>query len=132
MKAESYAAGTIVNALATFKGVAFGIDLKIKAKVKLEEELKKFYILDDNFKENPLLNKIFRNLGGGVIEIESEIPKGSGLGSSSAFINILLILAEKLRRNEINAEKILRANARISLEVGMSYTGAFDDASASL
>ena len=47
-------------------------------------------------------------------------------------MNVLLVLAAKARGFEIDAERILRANARISLELGLSYTGAFDDASASL
>ncbi len=132
MKAESYAAGTVINALATYKGVAFGIDLRMRAKFRLESDAKKVFILeDDELKTNPLLNKVFRNLSG-VIEIKSEIPEKSGLGSSSAFMNVLLILASKARGFEIDAERILRSNARISLELGLSYTGAFDDASASL
>ncbi len=131
MKAESYAAGTIINALATFKGVAFGIDLKIRGRFR-EDDSKRLCIVENGKAvEMPLLYKIFRNLSG-VIEIESEIPVRSGLGSSSAFMNVLLVLAAKIRGEEIDAERILKANARISLETGISYTGAFDDASASL
>jgi shikimate kinase len=37
-----------------------------------------------------------------------------------------------MRGEELDAHRILAANARISLEMGISYTGAFDDASASL
>uniref|UniRef100_A0A7C4W424 Shikimate kinase n=1 Tax=Geoglobus ahangari TaxID=113653 RepID=A0A7C4W424_9EURY len=131
MKAESYAAGTIINALATFKGVAFGIDLKIRGRFR-ENDSKRLCIVENGkIVEMPILYKIFRNISG-VIEIESEIPRRSGLGSSSAFMNVLLILAAKIKGEKLNAEKILKANARMSLETGMSYTGAFDDASASL
>jgi len=131
MKAESYAAGTIINALATFKGVAFGIDLKIRGRF-IEDDSKRLCVVEDGkVLEMPILYKIFRNATG-VIEIESEIPQKSGLGSSSAFMNVLLVLAAKVKGEELNAERILKANARISLETGMSYTGAFDDASASL
>lgn len=55
-----------------------------------------------------------------------------GLGSSSAFMNALLIPAMKLKDEELDAYRILTANAKISLEMGISYTGAFDDAVASL
>lgn len=134
-RAESYAAGTVVNALATLKGVAFGIDLKTRAVFKEEDDLKGFYVLQgEKLERSAIAEKLMRNSGieGGVFEVESEIPRKSGLGSSSAFMNALIVSAMKVMGIELNAEKILRINARLSLECGMSYTGAFDDASASL
>lgn len=134
-EAKSFAAGTVVNALATLKGVAFGIKLETRVVFREESDLKGFYVLQDGRMErSAIAEKLMRNSGieGGVFEVESEIPRRSGLGSSSAFMNAMITAAMKAMEMELNAEKILRINARISLESGMSYTGAFDDASASL
>ena len=133
MKGKAYAAGTVINALATNIGCAFGIKLKTKVKISVEDELKKCVVEGEKQEENPIVNRVLMTAGiKGVVEVESEIPKGCGLGSSSAFMNALLVAVMKLKKEELDAYRILTANARISLESGISYTGAFDDASASL
>ncbi|HID44006.1 MAG TPA: shikimate kinase [Archaeoglobaceae archaeon] len=133
MRAQAYAAGTVINALATNIGCAFGIKLKTKVKISVEDELKKCVVEGEKQEENLIVNRVLMSAGiKGAVEIESEIPKGCGLGSSSAFMNALLVAVMKLKKEELDAYRILTANARISLESGISYTGAFDDASASL
>jgi shikimate kinase len=47
-------------------------------------------------------------------------------------MNALLVALFKATQQELDAYRILSLNARTSLEMGISYTGAFDDASASL
>jgi len=134
VKAKSYAAGTVVNALATLKGVAFGIDLKTEMMFSERDE-RGFYISDgEKIERSTIAEKLMRDSGyeGGIFRVKSEIPKKSGLGSSSAFMNCLILCAFKATGKELKADRILRLNARMSLETGMSYTGAFDDASASL
>ncbi|AIY91084.1 shikimate kinase [Geoglobus acetivorans] len=134
VKSKSYAAGTVINALATFKGVAFGIDLETRV-VFSETDDRGFYISrKGRLERSAIAEKLMRSseFEGGVFRVESEIPERSGLGSSSAFMNALLLASLKAKERELDAGKILRLNARMSLEFGMSYTGAFDDASASL
>ncbi len=136
MKAEakSYAAGTVVNALATFRGVAFAIGLESRVTFSEKDE-KGFYVSSERrVQRSPVAEKLMRGseISGGVFRVDSEIPRKSGLGSSSAFMNALILCAFKVRGYELRADRILRLNARMSLEAGMSYTGAFDDASASL
>jgi len=134
VRAKSYSAGTVINALAIFKGVAFGIDLETRV-VFSEKSDKGFYISrNGEIERSSLAEKLMRNSGieGGIFEVESEIPERSGLGSSSAFMNGLILCAFKVMGYELRADRILRLNARMSLEAGLSYTGAFDDASASL
>ena len=134
VRAKSYAAGTAVNALATLKGVAFGIDLETEV-IFSERDERGFYVSSHGRVErSSIAEKIMRNSGieGGIFEVKSEIPRKSGLGSSSAFMNALILCAFKTMGFELKADRILRLNARMSLEAGMSYTGAFDDASASL
>lgn len=129
MTGKAYAAGTVLNALATGIGCAFGIDLMIKVKVKPESE--NTLIVNGEERSAEILEKILSKFEKrGCVIIKSEIPEGSGLGSSSAFINALL--SEILKEERTCAHKRLRLNAELSLKVGISYTGAFDDASASL
>ncbi len=134
MEGEAFAAGTVINALATGKGCAFGLNLKTEVRISVENDLKRCITIENGIEnENKMVDRILLSSGiKGVVEIKSEIPRGCGLGSSSAFMNALLTSAFKLRREKLDAYRILTANARISLEMGISYTGAFDDAAASL
>lgn len=130
MIGKAYAAGTILNALATGIGCAFGIDLKTTAKFKMSSE----NVLKVNGEErNPaILDKILSTFGvKAQVIIKTNIPERSGLGSSSAFINAVLCALLK-KEGKLLAHKILKLNAELSLKAGISYTGAFDDASASL
>ncbi len=134
MNGKAYAAGTVLNALATGIGSAFGIDLLTRVKLELDDKVSRSAIVDgESIEESPIVDRILSTFGlKGYVFVESEIPKGSGLGSSSAFVNALLVAVMKAVKDELDAHRILSANARISLELGISYTGAFDDASASL
>ncbi len=131
--ARAYASGTIINALATGIGSAFGIKLETKVSVHFEEELKTSILLVDGIElDASPVEAAIGKFGKAVVEVESEIPKKSGLGSSSAFMNALITAAFKAFNRDLEAYEILKMNATTSLECGISYTGAFDDASASL
>ncbi len=132
MKAQAYSAGTIINALATGYGCAFGLDLRLR--VRVDFEVDDNVIIEDGIeRKSVVLDTVLNHFGlNAVVEVRSEIPKGSGLGSSSAFLNALLLAIYKHLSKPLNAEDILRLNAKLSLKCGISYTGAFDDASASL
>ncbi len=134
MKGKAYAAGTVLNALATGIGSAFGINLLTKVKLELDDKIPRSAIInEEKIEESPVVDRILSTFGiRGYVIVNSEIPKGSGLGSSSAFVNALIVAVMKFANDELDAYRILSANARISLELGISYTGAFDDASASL
>jgi shikimate kinase len=127
----AYSAGTIINAIATGKGCAFGIDLKTRVVFTPSEEMK---VIDGGKTiKSEVVKRIFRvTKVRGKLEIESNIPRKSGLGSSSAFVNSILLSVFKYKNEELDPLKILRLNAEISLQSRISYTGAFDDASASL
>ncbi len=130
MIGRAYGAGTILNALATGIGSAFGVNLVTKAKVKIgsENEL----IVNGKERDSKILETILSPFGiNAKVSVKSTIPERSGLGSSSAFINSILCAVMK-KNGEIFAHKILNLNAEISLKAKISYTGAFDDASASL
>ena len=133
-KAKAFAAGTIVNALATNYGSAFALDLVTNVKLRFENDLKENIVYEDGKKvKNQIVDRLLTAIKKkAIVEIESKIPRQSGLGSSSAFMNALILAIFKELNEELNAHTILTMNARISLEMGISHTGAFDDASASL
>ena len=134
MRTKAYAAGTIINALALGYGCAFGLYLVTKVKLTVEEDAKENLLVEDGKElRSEVVDQVLSHFGlKGVVEVKSEIPKGSGLGSSSAFMNALLSCVFKHLGKRLFAHEILRLNARMSLDLGISYTGAFDDASASL
>ncbi len=131
MRAKAYAAGTVLNALPTGVGSAFGIEMYTTVKLKPSDELR--VVVNGVERKSIVAQRILNSMGvTAEVIVESEIPGGSGLGSSSAFVNALICAVKKMRSEELDAFEILRSNARFSLEAGISYTGAFDDASASL
>lgn len=134
MKSKAYAAGTIVNALALGYGSAFGLNMVTEVKLSVEDDLKRCILIENGVeRKNRIVDRVLSRFGiKGVLEVKSEIPKGSGLGSSSAFMNALLLSIYKYLGRRLLAHEILRLNAKLSLELEISYTGAFDDASASL
>jgi shikimate kinase len=130
-RSYAYAAGTVVNAVATGKGCAFAVDLKTYAEFTPEDRKE----ITDSGKRitSHIINRIFNRYGiSGRLELKSEIPRKSGLGSSSAFVNAVLLSILKSKNEELNPLEILKDNAEISLKNKISYTGAFDDAAASL
>jgi shikimate kinase len=66
-----------------------------------------------------------------IIKVDSEIPVGYGLKSSSAVSNAVALACSQIEREEhINDHAILDVAARSSLEAKVSFTGAYDDATA--
>ncbi len=132
IKTYAYSAGTVLNALALGYGCAFGLDLKLKLKANFNSS-ERLLIENGVERESPVLNRVLDHFNlNAEVHVKSEIPKGSGLGSSSAFLNALITAIYKHLSKPLKAYEILRLNAELSLDCGISYTGAFDDASASL
>ncbi len=131
MRAKAYAAGTVLNALATGVGSAFGVELFTEVSVELSDTT--VVINNGRIVRSKLVDEILSKLGVKAhVEIRSEIPPSSGLGSSSAVANALIIAVCRAAGLKIDSEDILRLNATASLKAGVSYTGAIDDAAASL
>lgn len=141
-------AGTIINAIATYKGSAFGIDLWTYAEVELggdfkgiegeiEQEGEKS--ADTRLIERcvELVLKKFDLPLRAYVKTRSEIPIGSGLKSSSAAANAAVIatldaIGGEEAKEAIGALEAIRIGVDAALDVGVSITGAFDDACASL
>ena len=148
-------AGTIINAIATFKGAAFGLDLWTEAEVEVGEDLHEVRgevegevhsgvrgeIEGEPSADTSLIERcveaVLRKFGfplSAFVRTRSEIPLGSGLKSSSAAANatIAATLDALGKKDEMDVLDAIRLGAKVALEVGVSITGAFDDACASM
>jgi shikimate kinase len=126
-----------VNAIATGKGSALGISLKVTAEVELQKGHGLRFMTGRN--GNRLIKNIIQNTiprqitetNMISIRVDSEIPIGYGLKSSSAVSNAVALACSQIEREEdINDRTILEVAARSSLEAKVSLTGAYDDATA--
>lgn len=160
VKVRSPASATVINAISMGKGSAFGIGLYITADVnvldeKTDDDIKVISeSLDKPDMDTSLMDlcvkMVYKKLSGYdnfnlknivvSVKTKSDIPPGSGLSSSSAASNsvvyaTLLALLEEagLTREDIDFsdEDIVNMAIDASLEVGVTATGAYDDASAS-
>jgi shikimate kinase len=142
MKGEAicHGAATIVNAIALGKGAAFGIDLRTSAEVELIPDGEIEIVMEEN--ENPLLAiRCFENVLslfapneylGAVIRTRSNIPISRGLKSSSAAANAIVLATLKALEIELDPLEAVKIGTKSAVEAGVSVTGAFDDATASL
>jgi shikimate kinase len=136
-KAIMHGAISIVNAVATGKGSALGISLRVTAEVELDKGHGVRFLTGKD--SDRLVNNIIRNtIPKEIIEsnqikinVHSEIPIGYGLKSSSAVSNAIALACSRLaKQDDIDDYEILEAAARSSLDAKVSLTGAYDDATA--
>jgi len=149
--ARAPAAGTVLNALATGRGSAFAIDEYTTATVELwtdDEEVTGEVAgapdADTRLVERCVEYVIDAHGGvetvgrppvaGGHVRTESEVPMASGLKSSSAAANATVLAAlDALDATErMTREDMARLGVMAARDVGVTVTGAFDDASASM
>ncbi len=136
-RAIVHGAISIVNAIATGKGSALGISLKVTVEVELQKGQGLRLItgrngdrLIRNIIQNTMPKEIIEN-NMISIRVDSEIPIGYGLKSSSAVSNAVALACSQMARDEeINDYAVLDMAARSSLEAKVSHTGAYDDATA--
>ncbi len=136
-RAVVHGAISIVNAIATGKGSALGVSLKVTAEVELQKGHGLRFITDRN--GDKLIKKIVEKTipkqiiesNMIIIKVDSEIPIGYGLKSSSAVSNAVALACSHIEMEEdTNDHKILEVAASSSLEAKVSLTGAYDDATA--
>ena len=152
-RASAPAAGTIVNALATGRGAAFAIDRETTATVALHDEGGVTGEIDGASDADTRLIERCVELAvaewgdgeGARVNTESEVPMAAGLKSSSAAANATVLatldaLGVAVDDGEgrdgnaaaVSRETAARLGVRAAREVGVTVTGAFDDASASM
>ena len=139
-RAEVHGAVSIVNAIATGKGSALGISLKVTAEVELQKGRGMRVITgrNGNSDDELIKNIIQKTIPKQIIEsnmitvkVDSEIPIGYGLKSSSAVSNAVALACSQIgKEDDVNDYAILEVAVRSSLEAKVSLTGAYDDATA--
>ena len=136
VKATVHGAISLVNAIANQKGATLGIELKVEATVEaspgkgitihsknksLSSRLVIKTIEKIVSKKDLEQNKI-------TITLDSEIPTGYGLKSSSAISSAVALACAKIFKSKFTDQQILLAGVDASIESKVSITGAFDDA----
>ena len=140
--AIAYGAATIVNAIATGKGAALGVDLWTKAKVGLTDEPSVIQgrILSDPSEDTNLIKRVisrifrrFRVEGeyGAFVETNSNIPIARGMKSSSAAANAISLATVAALRKKLSDLEVVNLGVEAAKDAGVTITGAFDDACAS-
>ncbi len=130
-----HSAISIVNAVATGFGSAMGISLNVKVEIISKKGsglvfqkgggslmIKKiiYDVLQSKYINNNQL----------LININSEIPSGMGLKSSSAVSNAVALACNSLTNKEISDESVLNSAIDASLYAKTTITGAYDDSTA--
>jgi len=141
-EALAHGAATIVNAIATGRGAAFGVDLWTTARVHLTRtpRLIKGTILSDPEEDPTLLREaiatVLRHFHvddtfGAWAETESNIPIAKGLKSSSVASNALVLATVGALGRQVDDFTAVNLGVEASLTAKATITGAFDDACAS-
>ncbi len=131
-------AGTIINAIATWKGAAFGIDLVTEAWVTLTDDKKiQGYIEEggDTSLIERCIELVLLRFGsdyGARVSTKSEIPIASGLKSSSAAANATVLATIDALGEKLGTLEAVKLGVQAALDAGVTITGAFDDACASM
>ena len=136
VEATLHGAISIVNAIATGKGATLGISLKTKALVDISPGNGVVIESKNKTISSRLINSVIRKVIPKndldktkiKISLESEIPTGYGLKSSSAISSVVALACAKLFRPKWSDNQILLAGVNASIESKVSITGAYDDA----
>lgn len=132
----------MINAFATGKGAAFAIDLRVRAEVRLDDTRKIIGEIIGEPNESPRLIEIcvrkvleefkLNQTYGARVKTTSDIPIAVGLSSSSAAANAVVLATYAALGKKPNFRRALEIAIDAAFEAGVTITGAFDDASASM
>lgn len=134
--ATIHGAVSLVNAIANQKGATLGIELKVEATVETSPG-KGITIQSENKSlSSRLINKTVEKIASKKdleqnkisITLDSEIPTGYGLKSSSAISTAIAMACAKIFKPKLTDQQILLAGVDASIESKVSITGAYDDA----
>ena len=141
---RSPGSATIINAIATGFGSAFGIGLDIKCEARTIND--SIICSNDVGADNTLMElcakRVYAHYNidesefGIELKTKSNLPMASGLSSSSASSNAIVkavssIISEEFNLTPLNDLEIINMAIDASLEAGVTITGSFDDATAS-
>lgn len=130
----AWGGGTIINAIALGIGAAFPLSLRVVAEVCESDEDKVTSYADVDlrpiYKAVEILRASFK-IPRVSVRFSGDLPSAGGLKSSSASLNALIAALNELYGLGLGPVDVARLNAEVSIKVGISVTGAFDDAIAS-
>lgn len=141
---RSPGSATVINAIATSFGSAFGIGLDIKCIAKSTSS--SISCSNDVGADNGLMElcveKVFNHYNidkdefGIDLKTQSSLPMASGLSSSSASSNAIVkvvssIVSEEFDFKPLDDLEVINMAIDASLDAGVTITGSFDDATAS-
>ncbi len=135
-KATVHGAISLVNAIANQKGATLGIALKVEAIVEtspgkgisIQSKNKSFSSRLINKTVEKIIPKRDLEKNKITITLDSEIPTGYGLKSSSAISSAVVLACAKIFKPKFTDQQILLAGVDASIESKVSNTGAYDDA----
>ncbi|WP_248897337.1 shikimate kinase [Haloplanus halobius] len=145
-EAVALGAGTVLNALATGVGSAFALDAETRARVELDDT----GTVSGDIVEAPdgdtrlirrCVERVVERFGdgqGGHVRTESDVPMAAGLKSSSAAANATVLATLSALDVSVGddaavtREDACRLGVQAARDAGVTITGAFDDASASM
>ena len=140
--ATTHAALSILNAIPTGIGGAIGIDLKVKAIVKLTSKgnaiIESWAPSGRVRPPRKLVEELVRLArrhgyeGGFYAKVDSSIPIAVGLKSSSAVVNALIHALLRALGKEVSPTNIAKLGVDLAKKSKLTITGAFDDSLASL
>jgi len=151
-RATALGAGTVLNALATGTGSAFGLDVETRATVTLDSAATAVTgaIAEDPDGDTALIERCVARATdrwgdgeGGSVRTESDVPLAAGLKSSSAAANAAvlatcdalgLVVGDDATADRVDVTRLeaCRLGVSAARETGVTVTGAFDDATASM
>jgi shikimate kinase len=134
--ATVHGAISLVNAIAIKKGATLGIALKVEATVEASSGKGITLLSKNKSLSSRLINRTVEKIVSKkdleqnkiTITLDSEIPTGYGLKSSSAISSAVALACAKIFKPKFTDQEILLAGVDASIESKVSITGAFDDA----
>ncbi|WP_311172857.1 shikimate kinase [Halobellus ordinarius] len=141
-RAVALGAGTVLNALSTGVGSAFAIDVETTATVDLDDSgTVAGTIAENEDADTRLIERCVElaietygdgDVSGGTVRTESDVPMAAGLKSSSAAANATVLATADALGADPEPLAACRLGVTAARDVGVTVTGAFDDASASM
>ncbi len=140
--ASACGSATVVNAIATGKGAAFGVELRVRANSELTKRPGEIVgRVTDDPSESALLieicaRKVLEHFGleqtyGARVQTRSMVPIAVGLSSSSAAANAAVLATFAALGKKPKPKLALNLGIDAAFEADVTVTGAFDDAAAS-
>lgn len=141
--ASACGSATVVNAIATGKGAAFGVELRVRAICELTKRPGEIVgrVADDPSESARLIEicarKVLEHFGlertyGARVQTRTEVPIAVGLSSSSAAANAAVLATFAALGKKPKPKLVLNLGIDAAFEASVTITGAFDDAAASL